>query len=78
MKKVESTPYALLAWFLGGIGVHKFYAGYTSRGVLYLLFCWTFIPSILAFCTFIYTLMNSENGQIKLDNDGHIIPKKRQ
>jgi TM2 domain-containing membrane protein YozV len=40
---------ALLALFLGGIGVHKFYLGRGGMGVVYLLFCWTFIPSIVAF-----------------------------
>lgn len=38
----------LLALFLGGIGVHKFYLGQTTAGVLYLLFFWTGIPAILA------------------------------
>ncbi|MDO5437391.1 MAG: TM2 domain-containing protein [bacterium] len=45
---VNKITYGLLALFLGGIGVHKFYAGYTAQGVLYLLFCWTCIPSIIA------------------------------
>ena len=38
----------LLALIVGGLGVHKFYLGRTASGVLYLLFCWTFIPAILA------------------------------
>ncbi|MFN3596146.1 MAG: TM2 domain-containing protein [Rubricoccaceae bacterium] len=40
---------ALLAFFLGGFGVHKFYLGRVGQGVLYLLFFWTFIPAIVAF-----------------------------
>jgi len=32
---------------LGGLGAHKFYLGRTTQGVLYLLFCWTFIPFLL-------------------------------
>lgn len=39
---------AVLALFLGGIGVHKFYLGQIGLGVIYLLFCWTFIPAIVA------------------------------
>lgn len=39
----------LFALFLGGIGVHKFYLGNVSAGVLYLLFFWTFIPAFIAF-----------------------------
>lgn len=44
---VNKTAYVLLAIFLGGIGVHKLYAGYVGRGILYLLFCWTYIPTII-------------------------------
>lgn len=45
---VSKISYALLAFFVGGFGVHKFYAGYTAQGILYLLFVWTGIPLILA------------------------------
>jgi TM2 domain-containing membrane protein YozV len=45
----SKTSAALLAFFLGGIGVHKFYLGRGGMGVLYLLFCWTFIPAFVAF-----------------------------
>lgn len=43
---------ALLAVFLGFIGIHKFYLGNTKAGVLYIIFFWTFIPSILALIDF--------------------------
>jgi TM2 domain-containing membrane protein YozV len=43
------TSALLLALFLGGLGIHKFYLGQTGLGIVYLLFCWTYIPSILAF-----------------------------
>lgn len=52
---------ALLAFFLGGFGVHKFYLGQVGLGILYLIFCWTFIPAIIAFIEFIILLtMNDE------------------
>lgn len=51
---------ALLAFFLGGIGVHKFYLGQIGLGFLYLIFCWTFIPSIIAFIEFIILLCMSD------------------
>ena len=56
----------ILALFLGGIGVHKFYLGQTGKGILYLLFCWTYIPSLLALIEAITILCsNDENFQIK-------------
>ena len=51
---------ALFAIFLGGFGAHKFYLGQVGMGILYLLFCWTFIPSIIAFIEFILFLTMSD------------------
>ena len=56
----------ILALFLGGIGIHKFYLGQTGKGILYLLFCWTYIPAILAFIEGLTILCGKdENFQIK-------------
>jgi len=44
----SKTTAGLLALFLGGLGAHKFYLGKTGMGVLYLVFCWTFIPALIA------------------------------
>jgi len=44
---------AILALFLGGIGVHKFYLGRSGWGILYLLFAWTMIPAFAALIEFI-------------------------
>ncbi|MGO1372560.1 MAG: TM2 domain-containing protein [Senegalia sp. (in: firmicutes)] len=38
---------ALLAIFLGGFGIHKFYLGRTGQGIFMLLFAWTGIPEII-------------------------------
>lgn len=38
-----------LALFLGGVGAHKFYLGKPIVGLLYLIFCWTFVPAFVAF-----------------------------
>ena len=46
---VNKLVYCLLCFFLGGIGAHKFYAHKTGSGILYLLFCWTFIPTLVSF-----------------------------
>lgn len=40
---------AAFAFFLGGFGIHKFYLGEVGLGIIYLLFCWTFIPAIIGF-----------------------------
>ena len=45
----NKTTAGLLALFLGGLGAYKFYLGQGVAGAFYLLFCWTFIPSIIAF-----------------------------
>ena len=50
----------LLAIFLGGIGVHKFYMGKIGMGILYLLFCWTGIPACVGFIEGIIYLVLSE------------------
>ena len=56
----SKTSAALLALFLGGIGIHKFYLGQGGLGVVYLLFCWTFIPAIVAFIEALVLLGMSE------------------
>lgn len=39
----------LLAFFLGGFGIHRFYLGQVGVGFMMLLFCWTFLPMIIGF-----------------------------
>ena len=38
---------SLLAIFLGSFGIHKFYLGDNTLGVIYLIFFWTAIPGIV-------------------------------
>lgn len=65
-KAVNKVVYCLLALFLGGLGVHKFYAGKIGVGFVYLIFCWTYIPAIIAFVEFIIALCKpaDANGRI--------------
>jgi TM2 domain-containing membrane protein YozV len=39
----------LLALFLGGLGIHRFYMGQTGLGILYLIFFWTGVPAFVGF-----------------------------
>lgn len=65
-RPVNKTVYCLLAFFLGGIGAHKFYTGKIGIGILYIVFCWTRIPAIIAFIECIIGLCKKAdvNGNI--------------
>jgi TM2 domain-containing membrane protein YozV/RNA polymerase subunit RPABC4/transcription elongation factor Spt4 len=57
----EKTTAIVLAFLLGGIGAHKFYLGQIGLGILYLIFSWTFIPSVVAMIEgFIYLAKSEE------------------
>ncbi|MBW8350802.1 TM2 domain-containing protein, partial [Bacillus sp. IITD106] len=47
MNTKSKTVGYLLAFFLGGLGIHAFYYKRYVRGILYLVFCWTYIPIFL-------------------------------
>ena len=51
---------ALLALFLGWMGIHKFYLGEKGKGLLYLLFSWTGIPLIISIINFFVLLFMSD------------------
>jgi TM2 domain-containing membrane protein YozV len=58
--KPNRTTAALLALLLGGFGIHRFYMRKPISGIFYLLFCWTFIPSVFALIEFIAYLCYSD------------------
>ncbi len=69
----ENWPYksriaaGILAILFGGLGVHKFYLGRIGWGVVYLLFCWTGIPSIIGIIEgIIYLCSSNEAFALKL------------
>ncbi len=58
----NKTVAILFAFFLGTFGIHKFYLGYNFAGVMYIIFFWTFIPSVLAFFDFLGLLFMTEQA----------------
>ena len=62
-RKEELTA-ILLALLLGGFGAHKFYVRRNTAGALYLLFCWTGIPTILGLidCFFLSDQVRAYNA----------------
>jgi TM2 domain-containing membrane protein YozV len=58
----KKTTAGILALIVGGFGIHHFYLGNTVRGVIYLLFCWTFIPAIVSFIEGIMMLTMSDDA----------------
>ena len=47
--RVNKTLYVLCSLFLGGVGIHKFYADKVWQGVLHLVFFWTTIQPLFQF-----------------------------
>ncbi len=52
----------ILAILFGGLGIHKFYLGKVGWGIVYILFCWTYIPSLLGLIEGIIYLASSEEN----------------
>ncbi|MWV47226.1 NINE protein [Paenibacillus sp. HJL G12] len=50
----------ILGILLGGLGIHKFYLGQIGMGILYLIFSWTGIPSIIGLIEGILYLVKSD------------------
>ncbi len=65
-KPVSKVAYVLLALFLGGLGIHNFYAGKIGLGILYLVFCWTFIPAFAALIQAIIALCKNSDANGKI------------
>ncbi len=62
----SKTTAGILALLVGGLGVHKFYLDRPIQGALYLVFCWTFVPAVIAFVeAIIYFTMSEANFNLK-------------
>lgn len=72
----NKTTAALLAFFLGGIGIHQFYLGNNGKGILYLIFSWTFIPLLIAFIDFFILILMSDE-QFNFNYNRAYIPQSQ-
>jgi TM2 domain-containing membrane protein YozV len=61
-EKKDRTVAALLAIILGTIGAHKFYLGKLGDGIIFLLLCWTGIPTVLGIIEGIIYLAHSQKS----------------
>jgi len=57
----DRTATIILCLFVGGLGIHRFYLGQPGLGLLYLLFCWTLIPSFIAFFELFVFIFTSDD-----------------
>jgi hypothetical protein len=56
----------VLAFFLGGLGIHRFYLGRNLSGLFYLLFCWTGVPVLLGWAEAVELIgMNPDTFKMK-------------
>jgi TM2 domain-containing membrane protein YozV len=69
LKSKDKATAGVLAFFLGGFGIHRFYLG-QWWGIFYLLFWVTLIPSIVSFIeAFVFWCTSKQNWQNKY---GHV------
>ncbi len=50
----------VIAIIFGGLGIHKFYLGKYGKGILYAVFCWSFIPALLGIADGIHFLTETD------------------
>ena len=65
----------IIAVIFGSIGLHKFYRGQYGRGILYILFCWSFIPAFVGVLEGIHYLTE---GQAAYEEELKPKPKKQK
>lgn len=59
---VNKIVLLLLTFFLGFLGIHKFYLARYWQGFIYLLFSWTLIPGLVALVEFVRYAVTDENS----------------
>ena len=65
---VSKGTYIALCLFLGGAGLHKFYAGKWVQGLLYLALSWTGVSVVLALLDLLVAMFKRTNdyGEIRV------------
>ena len=58
-----------MALFIGNLGIHNFYLGYTGKGIVQILLSWTGISGIWAFIEMILIF----TGKIKDANGNELV-----
>ncbi|MBM0868506.1 NINE protein [Staphylococcus auricularis] len=69
MREVNKVIYIVLAFLLGGFGIHNFYAGKIGLGIYFLLFFWLAgITHIIAIIQGILAIFkkSDKNGNIQV------------
>ena len=76
-KKYRSLSLAkFLSFFFGTFGLQKYYLGQTNKGTLSIMFCWTFIPTIIGLIDFARLASMNENS-FSIKYNGGSIPRKK-
>jgi TM2 domain-containing membrane protein YozV len=70
----DKNTAAILALFMGGIGVHKFYLGRIGAGIIYLLFSLTFIPAVLGLIDFFVLALMDQDEFNRRYNGANALP----
>lgn len=67
----------ILALFLGGFGVHRFYLGQTGLGVFYLIFCWFPLMWIIGLIdAIVFFAMDKENFDLKYNKQFYKLSRR--
>ena len=64
--KVNKAIYVIVALFLGGLGIHKFYADKFGQGLFTYYFFWTGIPTIISIIHAIFVIFTKKSRQRRL------------
>lgn len=65
----SKTTTILLAFFLGTFGIHRFYLGQYWKGIFSILFCWTYIPTIISLIdVIVFAVMSQDKFDTKYNN----------